>query len=287
MSYTKFVIIGQERTGSNLLQTLLASHSNILSFGEIFNVDEQVRKKALWSFVWNTRNGASLIPSPTKELLSPEDVQILRARSLKIVKPLTLEDNPAEYLAKYVYKEYPDDIKAVGFRLFYSHARNDEWKEAWEYLKSAHVKIIHLKRKNLLDRYLSYALALRSNVWISYTIENDAYNEPITLDPADCFKDLNRSLLYQQQIDGFFENNLKLEVTYEALHCNLVEENRKIQQFLGLEYQELSSKTIKQRIRKKTEIIANYNALKQQLLFGLANSKEWAKEEWLDFFTDE
>jgi hypothetical protein len=87
-------------------------------------------------------------------------------------------------------------------------------------------------------------------------------------------------------VDNFFEDNPKLEVIYETLSDNFIEECARIQQFLGLAYQDLSSKTVKQRNRKKTEIIANYHILRQQLLFGLANSKEWAKEEWLDFFED-
>lgn len=252
MSYTRFVIIGQERTGSNFLQLLLASHRSALSYGEIFNAAEEVRKT-------------------------------FRA----ITRPPALDEDPISYLESQIYKDYQDHVKAVGFKLFYSHARNNAWQAVWEYLRSSKVKIIHLKRKNLLDRYLSHQLALRSNTWIARKEEKNNYNEPITLDSQDCFQSFHRSLWHQKQADDFFKNNPKLEVIYETLCHNLFEECGRIEQFLGLEYQDLSSRTIKQRIRKKSEIIANYAALKQQLLFDLANSKKWAKEEWLDFFKDD
>jgi LPS sulfotransferase NodH len=252
MSYTRFVIVGQERTGSNLLQLLLASHRNALSYGEIFNSAEEVRK------TFRT-----------------------------IARPPAYDEDPISYLESQIYKDYLDHVKAVGFKLFYSHARNNDWQAVWEYLRNSKVKIIHLKRKNLLDRYLSHQLALRSNRWIALKEENSNYNEPIILDPQDCFQSFHRSLGHQQQVDNFFEDNPKLEVIYETLSDNFIEECARIQQFLGLAYQDLSSKTVKQRNRKKTEIIANYHILRQQLLFGLANSKEWAKEEWLAFFEDE
>ena len=46
------------------------------------------------------------------------------------------------------------------------------------------------------------------------------------------------------------------------------------------------TKTKKQRVRKKPEIIANYDELKQALLHSLAQKEPWAKEEWLDFFDE-
>lgn len=252
MNYTRFVILGQERTGSNFLQMLLASHSSVLSFGEIFNPAEEIRR----------RNSA-------------------------IAKPLELDDDPVEYLGKYVYKEYPDNVQAVGFRLFYSHARNNEWKGVREYLQSPDIKIIHLKRKNLLDRYLSFVLACRSNMWIALQEgkESKTYNEPVTINLAKCFQDFHRSLWYQEEADDFFQENPKIEVIYEDLCDDLVGESNRIQDFLELELEELAPKTRKQRTRKKSEVIANYDDLEKYLIRGV--SEGWAKPEWLDFLNDE
>jgi LPS sulfotransferase NodH len=252
LTYNRFVILGEQRTGSTYLQTLLASHRNILSFGELFNPSERIRG------------------------------QIPR----KIARPIELGEDPVEYLKNYVFKEYHPGVRAVGFRLFYTHARDDNWVDVWEYLRSRNIKIIHLKRRNLLSRYLSYELARRSNEWINYQASNGSYTEPINLDPQDCFRDFCTSLWYQERVDEFFKHNLKIEVIYEQLQNNLVEESKRIQDFLETDYQPLSSKTKKQRTKKKSEIITNYADLRRFLLRGLQNGKEWAKEEWLDFFDE-
>jgi len=251
MNYTKFIILGQGRTGSNLLLSLLASHRQIFVVGEVFNAAEEVRKKIK-----------------------------------KLPRPLKSGEHPIEYLEAYLYKVQPEHIKAVGFKLFYEHARDNEWKDVWQYLRRSKVKILHLKRKNLLDRYLSHQLALRSNVWISFKPGNGKFNNPIKLQPQKCFQDFHRTLRRQENIDGFFSENPKLEIIYEELCDNPIENSKNIQDFLGLNYQALSAKTIKQRIKKKSELILNYNDLKEQLIQARLNGKEWAKEEWLEFFDE-
>lgn len=251
MSYTKFVIVGQQRTGSTLLQLLLSSHSDVLSFGELFNPSEEIRQKG----------------------------------SKRIGRTLALDDDPIEYLENYVYRKYPDNIKAVGFRLFYTHARNDEWKGVWEYLRKSKERIIHLKRRNLLDRYLSLQLAQMSKKWIAFQGDpSPSYSRPITLNVKDCFRDFHRSVWFQNEVDDFFKDNPIVEVIYEDLAADPVGECRRIQTFLGLEVTKLLSESLKQQTKKNSEIIVNYDQLKKQLILGI--SKGWAKEEWLDFFEE-
>lgn len=252
MSYTKFVILAQERTGSNFLQMLLASHSSVLIFGELFNPSEEIRQRG----------------------------------SKKIGRALALDDDPIEYLEDYVYREYPDNIKAVGFRLFYTHARKDEWKGVWEYLGQTKERIIHLKRRNLLDRYLSLQLAYMSKKWIAFQGDpSPSYSRPLTLNIKDCFRDFHRSVWFQNEVDDFFKDSPILQVIYEDLAGDPVGECIRIQQFLGLEIKQLLANSVKQQTKKKSEIIVNYDQLKKQLILGV--SKGWAKKEWIDFFDEE
>lgn len=249
-NYTRFVIVSQQRTGSTLLQMLFASHSNICSLGELFNPREEIRKK-----------------------------------SLKVAKHLKPGDDPIEYLENYVYREYPEHIKAVGFKLFYDHARNSKWKPIWDYLSSSRIRIIHLKRRNLLDRYLSLQLAKRSDEWIAFKGHSRSSSEPILLDPAKCLQDFHRCTWLQDEADNFFQANPKIELFYEDLSIDSHGECSKLQSFLGLELEELSTNMVKQTRKKKSELISNYEELKQK--FHLYESKGWAKKEWLDFFETE
>ena len=254
MSYTRYVMIAQPRTGSTLMNLLLASHPNVLSFGEILHPAEETRRD-----------------------------NSVRSR----IPVLTLDDDIIEYLENYVYKEYPDSITAVGFKLFYDHARNPEWSPVREYLRDTQVRVIHLKRKNLLDRYLSFELAMRSNVWVDLKDKNNAPNQPITLDPKKCFQNFHKTKWFEGETDDFFKDNPKLEVIYEELANDPDRNSRRILDFLKVDHQELTSKTRKQQTKNKAEVIANYDELKQLLIRALSNGQEWAKEEWLDFFDEE
>lgn len=249
-NYERFIMLGQERTGSNLLLLLLASHPNVWSFGEVFNSSEAVRK-----------------------------------RSIGPARPPGLTDDPVEYLVSCIYREYPDHVRAVGFKLFYSHARNKEWKAVWGYLRRSGVRVIHITRRNLLDRYLSHQLALRSKEWIAFNGEDDLHFEPIPLDAKACFRDFHHSVWLQQRMGEFFQHNPTITVVYEDLCNDMAAECRRIQGFLGLEPRTLFCKLKKQGTQPKSEIIANYGDLKETLEAWVAEG--WAKEEWLEFFEEE
>lgn len=249
MWYNRFVIAGQERTGSNYLLVLLASHRNVVAFGEIFNSSAEIRRTVR-----------------------------------RIPDIIHLHDDPVEYLGTCVYREYPEHVQAVGFKLFYSQARNKEWNAVWDYLRSTRVSVLHLKRRNLLDRYLSHQLALRSNRWIALQGEENHVYRPIILDADDCLKEFHRSSWWQKEIDAFFKGNAILDVAYEDLWADPAGESQRIQDFLGLDYQGLWSKTVKQRTQKKRELIANYDDLKATLQDAV--SRGWAREEWIGFFDE-
>jgi LPS sulfotransferase NodH len=249
MSYTKFLIIAQPRTGSTFLQLLLSSHRNIKVYGEIFHQVDKVRERLL---------------------------------KLSHLPMLNLNDDPIKYLENNVYRKYPEDIKAVGFRLFYYHARNIEWKNLREYLRSSNVKVIHLKRENLLDRYLSHQLADRYKEWVTYKKKPCTSLEPLTLNIKDCIKDFHRTIRFQGETDDFFNDNPKYEIIYEDIVDNLVRVSKRLLNFLGVDFKELSAKSIKQQTKKRFEIIANYEDLNKKLIQGV--SEGWAKKEWLSFF---
>jgi LPS sulfotransferase NodH len=213
MSYTKFVLIGTGRTGSTLLKMLLNSHANIKIFEEIIHTESDVRS-------WATE-----------------------VDSLKFI---SVNEDPIKYLSNHIFREYTEDIKAVGFKLFYQQARNSEWKHIWEYLRNTKVKVIHIKRKNLLARYLSLKLAFKTGVWSIEDPSKRVYCDPILLDPRECFKDFIEIRRFENETDKFFENNPKIETTYEKLDSNIYYETKRIINFLGLGYQQLSTKTHKQ-----------------------------------------
>lgn len=246
----KFIILAQERTGSIWLQRLLDSHPEIECVGELFNNSTQVR-------------------------------QTIR----KVARPIADNEPPVSYLTEFVYQAYPDPVQAVGFRLFYEHAQHDAWLPLWHYLRDEGVKIIHLQRRNLLDRYLSFQLALRSNIWIKLKDTPDDHNAPITLDPKDCFENIRYSEQVRAEWAKFFQDNLLLDVAYEDLHTDFAGQTAVIQQFLGVSAHPLSSQTRKQITKRKRDLIANYDELREKV----SRKQGWHgyPEHWLTFFDDE
>src|SRR6185295_16382915 len=78
-------------------------------------------------------------------------------------------EDGGEFLKNNVfYKRYYEEwIKSVGFKVFYTQARDTiNAQKAWDYLLgTTTIRIIHLYRFNLLETYLSYRIATLTNQW--------------------------------------------------------------------------------------------------------------------------
>lgn len=116
--YQKFIILGMGRTGSNMLATSLRSHSQVVVFGEIFNNNHEL---ILWEYPGYAR------------YRTLESALSLRESDIK------------SFLNKLVFRRFPKNISAVGFKLFYYHAQEENWKCIWPYqYHSAHFLLWHL-----------------------------------------------------------------------------------------------------------------------------------------------
>jgi len=250
-AYGRFIVLGFARSGSSLLANLLSSHPQIKMFSELFNDKLPARK----------------------------------SHSLE-AGPLAPDDDPHVYLEQRIFRMYLPHIRAVGFKILYDQARDGDWSAVWDYLRRNRLKIIHLKRRNILDQYLSLELAHKSDIWVaSQPEQNVGYNQTIELDPGHCLDFTGRMIKWWRQIDEFFQDSLVLQLTYEDLTANLAAESGRVLDFLGLEFEPLIPNIIKQRTTRKTEMIANYTDLKQAFINGLATGQ--ARAEWLEFFDDE
>lgn len=242
---TRFVIIGQERTGSTLLQMLLQSHPNVLSLGELFNGNIEIRRK-----------------SPIRAINEGED--------------------PILFADQHLFDTNQSSITSIGFRLFYTHAKIGSWKHIWKYIADQNLKIIHLKRKNLLDRYLSFQVAQRTKEWAKTNSKGPIKSPRVTINVQDCVRSFNETEWFYNHIESQFVNNEIYELYYEDLTSSLEFESKKIQEFLGLNFHNLSSPTRKQQKKPKREVIENYDNLKSRLTEGV--QQKWAQAKWLEFF---
>lgn len=232
--YTKFVIIASHRSGSNYLSSLLGSHAHIMSIGEVFNE-------------------SALFANPGKTYLENN----MFAKAFRDIAPVW-------FVRRFIYGSYPRHIQAVGFRYFYLHAEG-KFRSVLEFLqKDRSIAVIHLKRKNLLDSFVSLMKAQRTNIWTvaseSSTVQ-PKIRFPLTAEACTTYFTSMEN--YAAQFDEYFSDHQMLGVDYETLCRFPGREHKRILSFLGLPLHTLSASTKKLGIQNAAEVVSNYDQLKR------------------------
>jgi LPS sulfotransferase NodH len=231
--YVRYIILGGPRTGSNLLRSLLNSHSSIIAFGEIYRNKHEIG----WDLPGYFKTGKMM--------------ELFR-------------NNPIGFLESEVFKKFPKGISAVGFKLFYQHAQDSIWKRLWPFLKKRKdLRIIHLKRKNILKSHLSYLKAARSGSWVNSSGQKEN-SSPIHLDYEDCLNTFEHIRTSEKFFDGYFKHHQKIAVFYENLNLQRQREMQRIQSFLGATHEKTFPSINKQAHQPLCKAIANYYTLKKQ-----------------------
>lgn len=231
--YTKFVIIGIARTGSTMLISRLNSHSQAMVFGELFRSPESV--------------GWDIFP-----FVSYQNRKILSLYN----------SNPIAFLERYVFRRWPSSYRAVGFKLFYYHARTPQHSFVWDYLvQQPEFRILHIKRRNVLAQYVSLQLAHETNVW-SGSRQGIADTQCVQLDAEACQNHFAWVRRLEEECDTLFKNHELRTVYYEDLDHDLNQEMKAVQRFLGLRCEALRAQTARQQTRPLSQVITNYAELR-------------------------
>lgn len=262
MSYQRFVIISYLRSGTHLLRTTLESHPSIVCQTEIFNSD---------------------------------------SRSLPY--PLTMPTQ--EVLDRWVYHDISPEVEHVGFVLQAYHPNaltafpgirpNPVWADIWELLaKMPDLKVIHLRRNNLLRRHLSHARARANGQWHNWDSKQlehissfgqpqekhiDQYKgskAPLVLDANRLKKDFEEVSYWHKKAEDNFSKSKCFHISYEALLDNFNNACLPLLDFLEAKPAPLKSGIRKLESRSLTESIENYEELKQF----------FSNTQWSHFFED-
>ena len=242
--YVRFVVLGRSRVGSNLLRGLLNAHPQAEAFGEIFRDDN--------SLDWDHAG----------------HFQSRSAHSM-------LRQDPVKFLDAKVFGRYPSAIRAVGFKLFYYHARNGHKAAVWPYLQDrTEIRIVHLKRRNLLRTHLSRQRAAVTDQWVNTSGQPDS-GVVVRLDYEECLKDFVQTRTSEEESDRAFADHPIFHLEYETLVGDYGAEIRSLQDFLGLEPRAVTPSTFQQTRQPLSAVIANYAELREK----------FAGTQWAEFFT--
>jgi LPS sulfotransferase NodH len=244
-NYTRFIILGRSRSGSNFLRGLLNSHRQVITFGELFGSDAAIN----WGLFGY-----------------PKTSQLLEQ----------FRNDPVSFLESQVFREVPKQIQAVGFKLFYYHAHQEKWQPVWEYLAAQReLKVIHIRRDNLLKLHLSRKRARLTDRWVNLSGAPEQY-APILLDYQECLNEFVQTRKWESEYVQFFANHALLDVHYEALAQNYQGEIGRVQRFLGLSLDAVTPKTHQQSDQPLSASVSNYYELKER----------FQGTEWQDFFEE-
>ena len=234
-NYQKFIVFGHQRSGSNMIINTLREHPHIVAFRELF-----VRSRI--SFYVDGYDNHS-------------------------IKLLYLRNKyPIDFLERYIFSSYRKDIKAVGFKLFPDQLNTNNFRCLWQWIKHKQdIKIILLTRHNLLAAYTSLLIARKTE---KFGIKNvsERTNATVAIDPEKCIAEFQKRKKYNKMIRECVKHHEVMEVTYENLIADLSARFRQLQEFLTVDVQELQVSTVQQNVRPLSQIITNYNELRQHLL---------------------
>ena len=245
--YTPFIILARSRTGSNFLRGLLNTHPQIIVLGELFQNDQQIG----WAYPGYSQ--------------SHQNLALFRQK-------------PVDFLSRKVFRNFPTQTKAVGFKIFYYHAHSGNWQPVWPYLQQQkNLRVIHIKRRNLLKTYLSKKKADLTDVWV-HTNGNHQTRKPfsVALDFDECQETFSQTRAWENEYNAFFGNQKILEIFYEDLADDYAEEMERVFSFLDVEQFPVEPQTHKQSKKPLSETIENYSKIKSQ----------FQGSEWEAFFED-
>lgn len=235
--YCKFIILGKGRSGSNFLRGLLNSHSQVITFGELFRDPQQIG--------WGRSDYQ-------KYLHSPELVALM-------------QNNPSGFLESRVFSKFPKSVSAVGFKIFYQHAHGDSRETVWTFLKDRKdIKVIHLKRDNLLKRLVSLKKAFETNSWKKGISTDQSKSLQISLTYEECLQEFIKIKDAQTKYDDLFQDHPKIELIYEKLASDHAKEIKRVQEFLNISTEPLQPSTYKQGHQPLSRSISNYFELKDK-----------------------
>jgi len=260
LSYSKFVIISHLRSGTHLLRTMLESHPAIVCQSEVFNSDDP--------------NLPFPLTLSSREIL---DGWVFR------------KSEPAIECAGFVLQVY----HPMGLRAFPGIRENPNWLDVWDLLENTpDLKVIHLKRENLLRRHLSHLMARQTGAWhqwdeerveavthlhppvyASQAVENRSM---IRLDADRLqldFEDIER--LHERARERF-RSRAYFPLSYESLCADPGTQAVQLQDFLGVEQKSLHAAVKKIEQRRLADSIANYRELKRQ----------FSETRWAVFFDE-
>lgn len=167
-----------------------------------------------------------------------------------------------------VYSKKSHITKSVGFKIFYYHPNDSKSQDIWDYLLSdIRIKVIHLKRKNLLRSLVSELIAYKTNIWKEIHVGNSIKSDQkkIYVDVNSLINQINQNLEWIESFEKKFKEHDSMNINYEDLVKNPDSTLNSIFSFLQVKKIKVQSFLQKQNPEKLEDLIINYSELSKHL----------------------
>lgn len=145
----KFVaIVGTQRSGTTVLRSVLGTHPEVTSFGEVF-LPRHIQMEECFFYYLRFKKAREPYWQPSPEGLPELFREFLNYLAKKAGTEVVVFDCKYQFIR--------DELLPGAF--------SEKTPPVWDYLKNEDVKVIHLVRENLVATYVSGLLSSRTKVW--------------------------------------------------------------------------------------------------------------------------
>ncbi len=233
----KFMISCTARSGSSMLSTLLNSHPRVLCHGEILAAPHESAGR----YHELRKQGTDV------------DVWLREYR----------QEHPGAYLYDVCFN--PAGHQSVGFKFKMEESLADAYKSFRDLLVAdTDIKIIHLQRKNILDKYVSLQMTKQSGIFSIRSSSQRPKLSPFAIDIPDFIAFVRKDRQRYESAFELFKDHPCLHVTYEELCDSRPESLAKVQDFLELPQADLATMMVKV-IKKNTDLVLNLDEVREAL----------------------
>lgn len=200
----RYIIVCESRTGSTMLSTALQTHNEVCAHGEVLQ-PRQFRKETQDDKL--EFYGVNYKDDP--------------ATNMRDYFREKLIESPLDYVKEFVF--YQGRFKSVGFKFKYEELSDPLFKEVTDYVASEKdIKIIHLQRKNLWERYRSGFIARYITKQYNSTDKQLVVdtNKKFELDIKKIQEDFDQTNDWVNYYSELFSSHKVINFTYEEFNEN-------------------------------------------------------------------
>ena len=228
----KFIISCPARSGSTMLVHLLRSNPHILCHGEVFGGDTIGPLRGVY---------------PAKRKSDPSFEERLWQYRTQC---------PETFLYDIVFDT--QDRRVVGFKFKTDEAFDPKYQDVFDIIRrDTAIKVIHLRRKDLLDQYISHQVVL-NQTQTTFVTSHETIPEisPFRVDIPHLLAYFSEVLKREKLAHQVYANHRQAMVNYEDLVHETHPIRDSVQMFLGLQPVPLTT-TTRKIIQRNTDLIMN------------------------------